>query len=50
MNAGRIQSFRFAEVLDQNFGAIAASAITSVHEHDSDVESRSNRKDVPPNA
>lgn len=50
VKAGRIQSFRSAEELDQHFGAIAASAIASAHVHDSDVESQGNRKDVPPNA
>ena len=50
VKAGRIQSFRSAEELGRHFCAIAASAITSAHEHDKDVVSQGNRKDVPPNA
>jgi antitoxin ParD1/3/4 len=49
VKAGRIQSFPSAEELDRHFGAIATSAIASAHEHDGDVESQGDRKDVPPN-
>jgi antitoxin ParD1/3/4 len=34
VKAGRTRSFRSAEALDRHFGAIAASAIESAHEHD----------------